>query len=102
MPCCFFLLIPDATDGLLSLADTRLRVIASGQVRAVARAVTGGCAHYYCVLMKCEQYWFVAPRYGNGGYLHQRDHGQGAKLSKARWKLRVGLSNNLRSVRSFT
>jgi hypothetical protein len=31
-------------------------LLASGQVRAVARAVTGGCAHYHCMLMKYEQY----------------------------------------------
>lgn len=78
MPSCFFLLIPDATAGLLNLADTLLRVIASGQF-VPWPAVTGGCAHCHCALMRCERYWFVPPRQGNGGYLHQRDHGQGAR-----------------------
>jgi hypothetical protein len=48
MPCCFFLLIPDATDGLLSLADTLLRVIASGQVRAMARGHGRLCSLSLC------------------------------------------------------
>lgn len=48
MPSCFFLLIPDATAGLLNLADTLLRVIASGQVRAVARGHGRLCSLSLC------------------------------------------------------